>query len=70
MPVERTGRWLVQEQEDGKSLSEPESEYDSETAAELHAFARARRRRGSRVVIHDRYHRTREIELGSGTLQR
>jgi hypothetical protein len=57
VPVARTGRWLVQEREPALS----ESEFETETAAELAALARARTRGGGRIVIHDRYHRTREI---------
>jgi uncharacterized protein DUF2188 len=57
VPVERTGRWRVTEDE-GPT---PEAEFDTQTAAESAAQAWARRRFGTRIVIHDRYHRTREI---------
>jgi hypothetical protein len=59
VPVERTGRWLVQEREPSPS----EAEFDTETAAELAARARARSRGDARIFIHDRYHRTREIAI-------
>ena len=54
VPVERTGRWRVQE-------ASEEAEFDTQTAAESAAQAWARRQFGTTIVIHDRYHRTREI---------
>jgi hypothetical protein len=60
VPVERTGRWVVHDTEPSW-----QPEFDTQTAAESAARAWARRHVGAIVVIHDRYHRTREIAPGN-----
>jgi hypothetical protein len=57
VPVGRTGTWRVH---DGDP-SAPLSEHMSEDAAEFAALIRARARGAERVVVHDCYHRTREL---------
>src|SRR3954452_18219225 len=58
VPVRGTAKWRVH---DGDP-SEPASEHVSTTAAEAAAYSRAIERGADRIVIHDRYHRTRLIE--------
>ena len=57
VPVGRTGTWRVH---DGDPAA-PLSEHMSENAAEFAARIRARARGAERVVVHDRYYRTREL---------
>jgi hypothetical protein len=57
-PVGRTAKWRVH---DGDP-AEPVSEHASSTAAEAAAHSRARERGADRIVMHDRYHRTRLID--------
>jgi len=57
IPVDRTAMWRVQ---DGASRATI-SEHVSETDAERAACVRARARGVDRIVVHDRYHRTREL---------
>jgi hypothetical protein len=57
-PVGRTAKWRVH---DGDP-SEPASEHASTTDAEAAAYSRATQRGAHRIVIHDRYHRTRLID--------
>lgn len=63
VPVDRTATWRVHDTD----ASMPESEYETQTAAELAARDRAARRAGTRVVIYDRYHRIREIAIAHGS---
>jgi hypothetical protein len=57
VPDKRTGTWLVRDTD----VTTPSFQYDTQTAAERAARLRARERGATRVVVHDRYHRTREI---------
>ena len=57
VPVDRTATWLVRDTQ----ASAPWSEYGTQTAAELAARVRAERQGATRIVVHDRYHRTREL---------
>src|SRR4051795_3784717 len=58
VPVRGTAKWRVH---DGDP-SEPASEHVSTTAAEAAAHSRAMERGVERIVIHDRYHRTRLVD--------
>jgi hypothetical protein len=62
VPVRRTAKWRVH---DGDPAV-PSSEHASETDAELAARQRAKERGAERVVVHDRYHRTRRIDVARG----
>ena len=57
IPVDRTATWRVQDGDSRATISEHLSENDAERAARV----RARARGLERIVIHDRYHRTREL---------
>jgi hypothetical protein len=61
IPVDRTGMWRVQDGEPRATISEHLSENDAERAARI----RARARGLERIVVHDRYHRTRELATRS-----
>jgi hypothetical protein len=56
-PDPRTGTWQVRDARD----SEPRSEHPTVTEAEVAAQANADARDVERIVIHDRYARTREL---------
>jgi hypothetical protein len=56
-PVDRTATWLVRDTE----AAAPCSEYETQTAAESAARVHAERQGAKRIVVHDRYHRTREL---------
>jgi hypothetical protein len=58
VPVGLTAKWRVH---DGDP-SEPASEHLSTTDAEAAAYSRAVERGADRIVMHDRYHRTRLID--------
>src|SRR5690349_21501307 len=58
VPLGRTAKWRV----DGGDPSAPASEHLSTTAAEAAAYSRATECGADRIVIHDRYHRTRLID--------
>ena len=56
VPNERAGTWNVYDARIARAMSE----HSTETEAEAAARVSARVRGGRRIVIHDRYHRTRE----------
>jgi hypothetical protein len=56
LPNERAGTWNVYDARIARAMSE----HSTETEAEAAARVCARVRGGRRIVIHDRYHRTRE----------
>ena len=62
VPIRRTAKWRVH---DGDP-SVPSSEHPTENDAELAARRRAEERGAERVVIHDRYNRTRQINVARG----
>ena len=62
VPVSRTAKWRVHEGD----ASVPLSEHASETDAEFAARGRAKECGATCVVIHDRYHRTRETAVSTG----
>jgi hypothetical protein len=67
VPDTRTGTWRVQDPEDGATRSEHTSATEAEVAARAHADDSG----VDRVVVHDRYARTRElIRRGRAWLQR
>jgi len=59
VPNERAATWEVYDARMPRAMSEHSSETEAEAAARMCARVRGRRR----VVIHDRYHRTRETLL-------
>jgi hypothetical protein len=61
VPVRRTATWQVH---DGDPHT-PSSEHANETDAELAARRRAVARGAERVVVHDRYDRTRRIAISA-----
>ena len=57
VPISRSAMWRVYDGDGAVPVSEHESETDAEFAARL----RAEQCGADRVVVHDRYHRTRQI---------
>jgi hypothetical protein len=63
VPVPRAGTWVLFLGSDAGAVSE----HSTETAAESAAREEARRRGCTRIVVHDRYHRTRADTLGASS---